>query len=294
MPEGDTVHKLARALSAECVGRPLDGVWLRDRGELAPLVGRRVREVAPLGKHMLIAAGDHVLHVHLGMHGRWDRYRRGESWRRPAGLASLRLELGGLVYVCFRAAVADLLRRSEVAHHPRLARLGPDLLVQPVPFERIVARARRREPRSAAELLLDQVTACGLGNVYKSEVLFLEGVHPRTPVSALSDAGLEALFRRGAELMSWNLGGWRRTTVRRLEPGRVPPDLDPRLHVYGRAGESCLRCRSGIRCERIGDDARPTWWCPRCQPCVEIGPGGRADDAPARRSSHRPGRASLT
>lgn len=276
MPEGDTVHKLAAALRPALLERPVEAVWLRDRGVLAPLAGLAVRDVAALGKHLLVALGRPearrpawVLHVHLGMRGRWHRFARDAS--RPPGAPApgsddLRIDTREHRHVCCRAAVAEVLRAVDVALHPALSRLGPDLLAPAVPFGRIAARARRRARRSAAELLLDQSVACGLGNVYKSEVLFLEGVHPRTPAARLADAELEALYRRAATLLAWNLGGWRRTTLRRVEPGHPPRRGEPRLWVYGREGEPCRRCGARIRSARLGDDARSTFWCPRCQP----------------------------
>jgi endonuclease-8 len=264
VPEGDTIHKIARAMAPRLEGRVVTGLWLRDRGWLAPLAGLHVLEVAPLGKHLLVALGEPaptrrarwVLHVHLGMHGRWHRHVGGAAWSRPGGQALLRLAVESREaeeWVCFRAA------RAEVG-------LGPDLLGEALPLERIVARARGREPRSAADLLLDQSVACGIGNVYKSEVLFLEGVHPRTPPTALADATLEALYRRARELMLGNLGGWRRTTLRPVQPGRAPRPGEPRLWVYGRGGRPCRRCGARVAGVRLGDAARATWWCPSCQP----------------------------
>ncbi len=272
MPEGDTVHKLARALAPELEARPLRGLWLRDRGWLAPLAGHTVCEVSALGKHLLVGlappGGERaawVLHVHLGMKGRWDRYREGEAWRRPIHQASVRLEAPARSYVCFRAARAEVLRPPALALHPTLSRLGPDLVADRLDLRRVVARARAREPRSAAELLLDQRVACGIGNVYKSEVLFLEGVHPRTSVAALPDAALGRLYARARTLLRANLGGWRRTTLRSVTPASLPAPGEPRLWVYGRGGEPCRRCGAAIRGARVGDEARSSFWCPGCQ-----------------------------
>ncbi len=267
MPEGDTIHKLARALGSELEGQRLDALWLRDRGYVGGLAGARVREVAALGKHLLVVlarqgAADWVLHVHLGMHGRWQRAPSGA----PPRAAKLLLAARGSGYACTRPAVAELLRRVDVTAHPVLRRLGPDLLGPELPLPRILARARRSRAACVAELLLDQTVACGLGNVYKSEVLFLSSLHPFTPVDRLSDGALEQLYRRGRELLGWNLGGWRRTTLRRVEAGRDLPRGEPRLWVYGRAGLPCLRCGSRIAATRLGDGARATWWCEGCQP----------------------------
>ena len=146
MPEGDTIYKLALRMRPELEGARLDSVWMRDRAALRPLAGLCVTEVSPLGKHLLIGVGPErtaarfVLHVHLGMHGRWDRYRIGERWRRPRHQAVLRLESGGREWVCFRAMTAELLRAIDVPGHPALRRLGP----------RPARRAFRRGPHRRA------------------------------------------------------------------------------------------------------------------------------------------------
>ncbi len=273
MPEGDTVHKLAARLRPALEGRCVEGVWLRDRGWL-PLAGATVHEVVPLGKHLLMGLGTPgasrsawVLHVHLGLHGRWHRFRREEPGAGAPAAARLRLVCGEDEYVCSRAACAEILRRVDLAGHPVLARLGPDLLAPEVDLDRVVRRARRRAARSAADLLLDQGVACGLGNVYKSEVLFLEGVHPATPVERLSDATLAALYRCGRSLLRQNLGGWRRTTLRAVAPGeRLPRPAHARFWVYLRTGRACRRCATPVAGGRVGEGARATYWCPRCQP----------------------------
>jgi endonuclease-8 len=269
MPEGDTVHKIARALRPQLEGARLERLWLRDEGgAVAALAGARVEEVVALGKHLLVAlaprggGGDRVLHVHLGMHGRWRRLEPGAA---VGAAPRLRIETAAARFACFRAPVVELMPRAHLRGHPVLARLGPDLLAEDFDPAAIVARARRRDPATVAELLLDQTVACGLGNVYKSELLFLEGIGPRAQPRALADERLAALYRRGRELLLANLGGWRRTTTRPVRPGEPWLPGAPRLWVYGRHGQPCLRCGAPIAVARQGDAARATWWCPRCQ-----------------------------
>ena len=270
MPEGDTVHKVADRMRPGLEKRALTRVWLRDRGVVEPLTGATVSELAVKGKHFLVCIEQsHVVHVHLGMRGRWHAYDAGAPWQLPRQLASLELATDERRFVCFRAARAELLRRADVATHPGLSRLGPDLAVGPVDYLDVVRRARRAEPRTVSDLLLDQRVACGLGNEYKSELLFLEGVHPRTQTDVVRDETLERLYRRGHELLSANLGPWRRTTrereLARVAAGeRVP--AEERLWAYGRAGLPCHRCGARIAVARMGDAARPTYWCRRCQP----------------------------
>jgi endonuclease-8 len=269
MPEGDTVHKIARALRGRIEGEPLARLWLRACGDVAIAAGARVREVAALGKHLLVAlvprsgSGERVLHVHLGISGRWRRVDPGA----PALAGErLRLETAKDGFACLRAPVVELLRRVELPAHPVLARLGPDLLGDDLDLDAVLARARRRDPPNVADLLLDQTVACGLGNVYKSELAFLEGVAPRASPRTLDDARLRALYARARELLLANLGGWPRTTTRKVTPAEPWPVGAPRLWVYGRHGRPCLRCGATIAAERLGDGARATYWCPRCQP----------------------------
>lgn len=270
MPEGDTIHKLARLLHRSLAGARVERLWLRDRGLLPDFVGAELREVRALGKHLLMPLtaghGRFVLHTHLGMKGRWDRYSPEASWRRSPNQAGVQLGIGGRDYICFRPMLVELFRRDELLRHPSLARLGPDLLDPAASLAGVVARARSREARSVTDLLLDQRVACGLGNEYRNEILFLRGLHPETRSDALSDGSILALFELGRELLQNNLGGWKRTTTRKVSPEEPLRPGESRCFVQGRAGQPCLVCQSEILAGRVGDAARATYWCPSCQP----------------------------
>lgn len=262
MPEGDTIHRIALALGRELPGRVLDRLELRDRGVVRELAGRRIEGVEARGKHLLVhLEGGWSLRTHLGMHGRWTRRHVRE--RGPARPTAV-LVSGDVLYACERAYTAEVVRTGALRAHPRLARLGPDLLVEPAPIEAAVARARLAayHDREIGDLLLEQRVAAGIGNVYKSEVLFERRVHPRTRTGQLGDVELAALFETAARLMRLNLVTRRRTTVPLT---RRPRPSSPRLWVYGREGAPCLDCQTPIRRFLQGDMGRTTYFCPRCQ-----------------------------
>jgi endonuclease-8 len=108
-----------------------------------------------------------------------------------------------------------------------------------------------------ARLVLNQRVLAGIGNVYKSELLFLERIHPDTPVRVVGDDQLVALARRAHKLLSVNVGRPRSTT------GSLPGQ-ERESWVYGRAGKPCRRC--GLAIEEESRDGRVTYWCPGCQP----------------------------
>ena len=262
MPEGDTIHRIARVLGREMPGRVLDEVRLRDAGEIEELAGATVTGVEALGKHMLIHLDNGwSIRVHLGMHGRWSRKHARQ--RRPRD-ATVVLVSGEIAWVCDRAYRAETVRTDTARRHPRLARLGPDLLADPPDIDSAVRRARApgHGDREIGDLLLDQRVAAGIGNVYKSEVLFECRVHPRTRLHQLDEPRVRRLFEKAAHLMRLNLLTRRRTSV---PLRRRPTPSSQRLWVYGRAGKPCLDCGTTIERFSQGDMGRSTYFCPTCQ-----------------------------
>jgi endonuclease VIII len=262
VPEGDTIHRISRALAAELPGRAVDRLMLRDRGELAELVGRRVEAVEARGKHLLIHfESGWSLRVHLGMRGRVTRRHVRE--RPPRGAAAI-LVAGDALYAVERAFTAETVRTAALRSHPKLNRLGPDLLASPAPVDEAAQRASQPayRDREIGDLLLDQRVAAGIGNVFKSEVLFECRVHPRARIGDLPPGTLRALFQVATRQLNENLSTRRRTTV---PLRRRPRPSSARLWVYGREGKPCLECAAPIERFLQGDTGRSTYFCPVCQ-----------------------------
>ena len=247
-------------------GRRITSARGRPGGARLDLVaGSSVESVEARGKHLLIGFDNGLtLHTHLGLHGSWHRYQAGERWRRPAVRAVAVLDTATATAVCFDAPTVELLQTRALAAHPALRTLGTD--VAHPEFDIDAAMAALREPRRAAtavgDALIDQTALAGLGNVYRSELPFIERVNPFTPLSAVSDATLRAMLERGAKLVRANSAGGARVTTPAGTPGNV--------HVYGRTGRPCPRCGARIRsaATRARPDATPrrAYWCPACQP----------------------------
>jgi endonuclease-8 len=118
------------------------------------------------------------------------------------------------------------------------------------------------------EALLNQRRMAGIGNVLKSEALFVARVDPYAPVSALDAATLEELVRVSQRLLRENVAGVERPVVARRSAARgTTRSADPaaQLYVYDRAGRRCRRCGTTIEYRRAGLHARATYWCPKCQ-----------------------------
>lgn len=255
MPEGDTIHRTAATLRTVLEGRELERFEApRVRGR-APAAGSRIEAVEARGKHLLIRFDDGaVLHSHMRMTGSWHTYRAGEPWRRHASLARVVIQTPSSVAVCFDAPVIELLDERGLARHPQLRALGPDLCVADPDIDEALRRMDALDPDTPVGVaLLDQRVASGVGNVYRSEVLWASRVDPFRPVAEVDPEHRRALLVGVARMLRANLRTRRRETV----PGG--------LAVYDRAGRPCRRCTSAIRTRRLGEQARSVWWCPGCQ-----------------------------
>ena len=260
MPEGDTIFRAARTLHTALAGKVVRA-FRSPLGTFvdAALDGRRVERVEARGKNLLIHFDDgRSVLTHMRMNGSWHVYRPGERWQRAERRARLVLETDDFVAVCFDAPVVELVAAGRQAHHPTLARLGPDVLSSEFDAEEARRRLRARGDAPIGEALVVQRAVAGVGNIYKSESLFLSRLDPWRRVADIADADLDRLVATARELMTRNVGTMPRSTRPTLGGGGG-------TWVYGRRGEPCWECGTRIEMRRQGEALRSTYYCPKCQ-----------------------------
>jgi endonuclease-8 len=174
------------------------------------------------------------------------------------------IETDAIHAVAFTVPVAELVSSAALLDNPAIRDLGPDLLSPDFNPEDATRRLRARADVAIADALLDQRCVAGIGNVYKSEVLFLGRVDPFTPVGHLGHEALVTLLGIAARLLRANVAMNTpiRVRLRRTTPRDAPAAA---LWVYGRAGRPCRRCGTPVSSRKHGPDARVTYWCERCQ-----------------------------
>ena len=262
MPEGDTIHRAARTLHAALAGRVVtrfETVFpqLARIDEDAPLKGRTVDAVEAAGKNLLMHfSGDLHLRTHMRMHGSWHIYKPGERWRRRRDDMRIVIETGEWLAVGFNIPVAEFYDERQ----EDLRRIGPDFIAENFDADEAKRRIRARPGSEIAEVLLNQRVVSGIGNEYKSEVLFIAKVNPFVLVKDVSDRQLDEIIRIARKLMVANV---EKRSMRRV----TTFSLDSRQHqyVFSRGGKPCRRCGTPIRYAKQGRDVRGTYWCPKCQ-----------------------------
>ena len=269
-----------------------------------PVVGRTIESVGARGKHLLMTfssgggaprAGDEalVLHTHMRMNGSWHIYPAGARWQRPARDMRVIVGTADAVAVGFNVPIAELLTPHQLARHKELQALGPDLLSDvgrpdrlrqgyggpPKPlakveglrddtFDRgeVMRRIRGHEQDAIGDALLNQRVVAGIGNVLKSEILFIAGIDPFAPVRCLTDVDLDRVIDVARDQLAASVID-RSQALHPVIGRRTTRSMDPgaKLWVYSRGGKPCRRCGATILSKKTGLDARLTYWCPMCQ-----------------------------
>lgn len=262
MPEGHTLHRLAREQTARFAGRPVAVSSPQGRfAEQAALVDGRVLDVVTAhGKHLLAAFGDRVVHVHLGLFG---KYAAGTG-APPAPTGALRMRwVNDEVWTDLRGPTAcEVLNPSEV--DVLVARLGPDPLAKRPDGAAAYARiARSRAPIGA--LLMDQSVVSGIGNVYRAELLFRHQVPPLLPGRDLGALRWDAMWADLVLLMRAGLRSGRIITTRPEHRDRLGGRVRQQHahYVYRRTDLPCRVCGAPIAMQLLA--ARKLYWCPVCQ-----------------------------
>jgi endonuclease VIII len=272
VPEGDTIFRAARTMNQVFAGQVVtrfESVFpaLTRFHDDHPVVGRTVEGVSARGKHLLVSfSGDAILRTHMRMNGSWHVYPVDAPWRRPARDLRILFAVADAVAIAFNVHVAEFLTASQLARDSPVARLGPDLLdpaFDPVEASR---RIRERSDQPVAEVLLDQRVISGIGNEFKSEVLFVAGINPFATVSSLDSSAIDRLIDVALDQLRANVLS-RRQALSPAYGRRTYRSLNPseKSWVYGRGGRPCRRCGAPIQSRAAGPDARLTYWCARCQ-----------------------------
>jgi len=261
MPEGDSIHGYARRIHEALAGQTLLRAYA-NRLSLGRFEGRTLAGARAQGKHLLVELeGGSVLRTHLRMHG--TIVVRAGGYAGPIINPHVRWLLGSETHtaLCLDAPSVELIHAADLPSHPLLSRLGPDLLGAELDAGEVLARLRREPERAIGSALMDQEKLAGIGNVYKSEVLFITETSPFERVAHLDDARLLRIVETARDLLRRNLangpGARRRTTPR----GRIAAPY----WVYERSGEPCLRCGARVAMQRQDPLARSTYYCPSCQ-----------------------------
>ncbi len=271
MPEGPEIRRAAEQVAAAVAGREVRQLYFAfdhlKRYE-SLLAESAIRAVETYGKAMLIRFSCGLsIYSHNQLYGRWYICKAGG---RPRTRRQLRLAIdnGECSALLYSASDIAVLRDDEIAVHPFIGKLGPDVLSPQTSEAMIIERLRdkRFRNRQLGGLLTAQSFVAGLGNYLRSEILFVSGLSPACQPKQLDERQLEQLATAILVLprQSYETDGITNEphNARRLIQQGASFE-EARFWVFRRESRPCYRCGTPI--VRVRRGGQPVYLCPHCQ-----------------------------
>lgn len=260
MPEGHTIHRAARDHHRILSRQKLIVSSPQGRfSEGASLLNEQIcSAVEAFGKHLLYKFNnEYTLHIHLGLFGRIRKQKL--PLAEPKGSVRVRL-IGGTHLVDINGpTICEVLDQKGVM--ALIGRIGPDVLRPDAnpdfAFEKI---SRSKAP--IGRLIMDQSVMAGIGNIYRSEILWRQAIHPETPGKAINRQTFDQIWDDARTLLAI---GVERNAIITVFDGQLPKKrYGEKFNIFGKA--SCPKCEGEIR--RFEISGRRTFVCDTCQPLV--------------------------
>ncbi|MEB3230540.1 MAG: endonuclease VIII [Leptolyngbyaceae bacterium] len=275
MPEGPEIKRAADAIAKAVVYQPITEIFFAFE-HLKPyestLAEATVIAVEPRGKALLTRFSNQLnIYSHNQLYGIWN-IRRPYAYPKTKRQLRLAIDTTKASALLYSASDIDVLPDTELANHPFLKRIGPDVLHPETTATQIVQRLTNKSfyRRRLSTLLLDQQFLSGLGNYLRSEILFVAGVHPSLRPVDCTDEQIVILAQMAIALprQSYETGGITNDLdrVARLKSDGFTRS-QYRYFVFSRANKPCYECGTTIVKDRTG--GRRYYYCPTCQPLPE-------------------------
>jgi len=292
-----TADKIWNALSGKRIANILHNKIdssLEDR-----IIGSSTEYVKTFGKNIVIKFSSGVyLRNHMMMWGKWriyerDEYESGTAKSPPRSSytklkhkntdkiqvkrekvsdvrkdSRTRLTIITLdkVLVQFNGPILQFSLNDPATIEP-IASLGPDAMSPNYDKDTVMDIMKSKSKNTGmiiSNALLDQKILSGIGNKYKSEILFLNNTYPFEKVTTFSNDELNRLVMDVPRILKFGYQNSGRTR-RPKTTDKEKISWDTTHWVFRRSGKPCWICGSKIVSERKLT-ARPTFWCPNCQP----------------------------
>lgn len=260
MPEGHTLHRIARDHTKWFVGQKLSVCSPQGRFEegAKKLHGKKLTGAEAIGKHLLYQFGKQSLHIHLGLYGKFRLHKLPAP--EPRGAVRVRMIGDERGFDLNGPNRCELIGPKDL--RALIARLGPDPLRADAEPER--AWERIRKSRAAiGTLLLNQSVIAGLGNIYRAEILFRLQIHPERKGSDVSRDEFDGLWDLSVKLLQVGVKYNRIITVAREEVSKPLSRLNSseRTLIYKKL--ACTSCGGDVQTWELG--SRKIFACEHCQ-----------------------------
>lgn len=299
MPELPEVQTIINDLNKKIVGNTITDFWsdwpkaiknLSLEKFKKNIIGRKILGARRIGKNIFIdLSGKKTLYIHLKMTGHLLVKSKVESlksksyfsdkvnqyihhiWKlkakspaSPAGRQKLKAQEKTLEFSDLRKFGKIVLDdTSKINELKEIKALGMDALDKKFTLKKFEEILSHRKNKSIGLVLMEQGLIAGIGNIYRSEILFEAGILPTRLVKNIKIeeakklyATIQKVLKKAIQLRGTSDSDYRDTSG-------APGSFQKALKVYRRDGKKCKKCDTMILRKKIGQ--RSVFYCPKCQ-----------------------------
>ncbi len=222
----------------------------------ARLDGRKCEALDAYGKHLVYRfEGGENLHVHLGLYGQFRTAAAPPP--EPRGAVRVRMVSSSHVVDINGPNTCEVLDDAGIA--ALTARIGPDVLRADADPDRAFARIAASRT-GIGTLIMDQAVMAGIGNIYRSEILWRQRIHPERPGRSLPRPDFDRIWRDAVHLLA--IGVEHDAIITNEAADAAESKYGERVNIFEK--ETCPACDSAIR--RFEIAGRRAFVCETCQP----------------------------
>lgn len=285
MPELPEVETIINDLNKKIKGDAITDFW-SDWGKTIKgktieqfrkvVKNRKILGARRIGKNIFIdLSGGKILYIHLKMTGHLLvkssklKVKRGEKyfsdkvnqyihhiWKLKSGRT---LEFSDLRK--FGKIVLD--DSDKIKKLKEIKALGIDAMSSKFDFKKFCDLLDKHLKLSIGPVLMDQSLISGIGNIYRSEILFDAGILPERKVADINVDerkkiynSIKKILKKGIKYRGTSDSDYRDTSG-------APGNYQKVILVYRRSGQKCKRCDTIIVRKKMAQ--RSVFFCPVCQ-----------------------------
>ncbi len=152
---------------------------------------------------------------------------------------------------------------EKINNLPEIKKLGVDAMSKDFTLKKFKEILSKRKNKSIGLILMEQELISGIGNIYRSEILFEAGVMPTRQIKNLKDAEIEKIYQAIKKVLEKAIKMRGTSDSDYRDTSGAPGSFQKVLKVYRRTGKKCPKCDTIIKCITLGQ--RSVFYCPKCQ-----------------------------
>ena len=289
MPELPEVQTIVSDLNKKIVGYTIADFWSdwpkaiknmplkRFKKEIRD---RKILEVRRIGKNIFIdLSGNKTLYIHLKMTGHLLVKRQKpikpkvqknyfddkvnsyihHIWKIKKNKNKINLEFSDVR----KFAKIVLEDTDRINNLKEINKLGVDAISKEFALKKFNEILDKRKNKSIGLVLMEQELIAGIGNIYRSEILYSAGILPQRKVAALSKNEINKIYKATLIVLKKAIKMRGTSDSDYRDTDGAPGNFQKALRVYRRAGKNCIKCATIIKRMTLGQ--RSAFYCPKCQ-----------------------------